>query len=139
LLHDAAEAYVGDLPYPLKLYLRSINQLAFDEIEDQIHEAIFTEHGLEYPMTKDVKEADRNMLLVEAPALLGKLQPGWSMPPGPKPEVTLKFWSPEAARTMFLNRYHELTSITSDEIVWDASRARAAKAVQDFYSEGRNE
>jgi hypothetical protein len=108
LLHDAAEAYVGDLPYPLKVYLRSIGQTAFDEMEEQIHKAIFEMHDLPWPMPPQVKEIDKNMLAVEAPALLGKLQPGWDMGDNPPP-VSLRYWSPRMAYSQYMARYKALT------------------------------
>jgi uncharacterized protein len=45
LLHDAAEAYVGDVVQPL----RNLDQMAwFNELEDQIKETIFERFGLSY-------------------------------------------------------------------------------------------
>lgn len=111
LLHDAAEAYVGDMPYPLKLYLRSVGALEFDLLEDRVHKKIFQLHGLMYPMSKEVKQADRDMLALEAPALLGRLQPDWDLSGSVKPDVRLQFWSPEEARKQFLRAYHALHSI----------------------------
>lgn len=112
LLHDAAEAYVGDLPYPLKVHLRNIGQLAFDEMEERIHRAIFEMHHLPYPMPQTVKDVDKNMLQVEAPALLGKLNEGWDLGDGPAPEVTLQFWTPKEAYEAYVARYAELLKVT---------------------------
>lgn len=60
LLHDAAEAYLGDLVRPLKhgpmgtLYL---------EAEEHVEQVIAKAFGLPYPIPAEVKEADRRVLM----------------------------------------------------------------------------
>lgn len=109
LLHDASEAYVGDLPYPLKLFFRSIGAYDFDDLEESLHRKIFEMHNLPWPMPKEVKRIDRRMLTVEAPALLGKLQPGWGIEHLDPLDIKLHFWEPEEAEKQFLEAYRSLT------------------------------
>lgn len=55
LLHDAAEAYLGDLVRPLK---HSEFGVAYIEAEQRAERAITETFGLEYPMPSIVKAAD---------------------------------------------------------------------------------
>lgn len=55
LLHDASEAYIGDMVSPLK---RSTEMQIFREVEDRIHEAIAEHFGLPWPMPTEVNDAD---------------------------------------------------------------------------------
>jgi len=68
LLHDAPEAFISDLPGPLKRMLDP----GYKIIEETIHQAIMAQFGLplmEHPL---VKEADRFILSVERRDLLPK-------------------------------------------------------------------
>lgn len=66
LMHDAAEAYVGDVTSPLK---RSIGMEGYAEIENRILMTIFERFGLaagkELWLPKAVKEVDFKMLMTE--------------------------------------------------------------------------
>lgn len=65
LLHDAAEAYIGDVPTPLKLMLGD----TYRDVEHKIAKAIATHFGLtKHSLThlpSVVKEADQIMLITE--------------------------------------------------------------------------
>jgi uncharacterized protein len=60
LLHDAAEAYIGDVSSPLKSLLPS-----YKLIEKRIERAIFERFGLPADMHPDIKTADLIMLGTE--------------------------------------------------------------------------
>lgn len=63
LIHDFAEAYVGDCPAPLKDLLPD-----FETIEDKVDEAIFEHLGIAPPTKEEyikVKNVDITMLLFE--------------------------------------------------------------------------
>lgn len=82
LLHDAAEAYVGDIPSPLKQYLGG-----FDAIEDGLAAAIYEKYGvLELAKTRyaEVKRADMQQLCTEASVLLPSGGKDWAMWSGPQ-------------------------------------------------------
>jgi 5'-deoxynucleotidase YfbR-like HD superfamily hydrolase len=67
LLHDAAEAYVGDIVKPLKPYL-----IGFKEIENRIQEVIYEALNIvppTYTESKIVKKIDTVMLVTEARVL----------------------------------------------------------------------
>lgn len=57
LLHDAAEAYIGDLPKPIKDELS-----CYKEIEKTLDQIIADRFNLRYPMSKQLKVVDRLML-----------------------------------------------------------------------------
>jgi hypothetical protein len=65
LLHDAAEAYVGDVVSPLKQYLPN-----FKTIEQRIERVIARKFGLSFPWPKDVKYADVRALRFERQHLM---------------------------------------------------------------------
>lgn len=68
LMHDASEAYLMDIPRPIKKRLRD-----YKEIEDGLMRVIADKFGFEYPMNTIIKEADEQMLQLEWDCLmLGK-------------------------------------------------------------------
>lgn len=106
LLHDAAEAYVGDLPSPLKALLPD-----YQIIESNIMRCIFEQVGLEYPYHSEIKRADRVALATEARDLLAPISEAklWTTPNGISPcAITITPLSQEDAETEFLARYFEL-------------------------------
>ena len=113
LLHDAAEAYVGDMIRPIKRH----QQLgAYREIEYEVMEAIIERFGLvnhgiwAHEMPYSVREADEVMLATEARDLMDVRD--WDsyselvVKALPEPVVG---WSPADAEQQFLRRFHELT------------------------------
>jgi hypothetical protein len=77
LLHDAAEAYLGDLISPLKIGTR-IGEM-YLEHEAKLHDVIMTRFGLFAGDLPDpVKEADRRVLATEAKTLVASTK-GWNL------------------------------------------------------------
>ncbi|MDD5359870.1 MAG: hypothetical protein PHI02_06350 [Sulfurovaceae bacterium] len=60
LLHDATEAYLGDVTRPLKAHLE-----AYKEIENRLHKHIESVFGVSFDDPR-IKEADDAALLIEA-------------------------------------------------------------------------
>jgi len=60
LLHDAAEAYLGDLIRPLK---HSVFGTAYLEMEEKVERVIFEKFGLSYPLDPAVADADNRVLI----------------------------------------------------------------------------
>lgn len=74
LLHDATEAYMSDLPRPLKDLIPQ-----YRTMEDNLHRVIANKFGLSWPMPKIVKEIDTQMMITEARILLTQpLGPAWT-------------------------------------------------------------
>lgn len=65
LLHDASEAYLMDIPSPLKKGL-----INYKEIEDKMMSVIAEKFGFEYPLPEKVKEVDKIVLEWEWSALM---------------------------------------------------------------------
>ena len=72
LLHDAAEAYTGDIVYPLKSLLAEIRP-----IEKRIHDAICTRFQIPCGISETVKYADLVMLATERRDLMTEQDRHW--------------------------------------------------------------
>lgn len=111
LLHDAAEAYVGDVVTPLKHILPE-----YKKVEWRIHMAIASRFDLSTdPITlAEVKEADLRALATESRDLMVPMSDDefliWSAN-GPLPEpdpLEIEVLSPTVVRAAFLDRFEEL-------------------------------
>ena len=60
LLHDGSEAYLCDIPSPIKKYFDQ-----YRTIEDQVMKCIATRFDFEYPLPDDVKRVDKMALYWE--------------------------------------------------------------------------
>jgi len=60
LLHDASEAYLGDMPSPIKKHMPD-----YKAIEARLMMVIAQKFGFEYPLAEAVKEADKAELELE--------------------------------------------------------------------------
>lgn len=65
LLHDASEAYLVDIPRPIKRMLPD-----YQSMEQGVEKIIASKFGLPFPMSPVIKEIDNRMLVTEANALL---------------------------------------------------------------------
>lgn len=65
LLHDASEAYLLDIPRPIKQGLSN-----YKEIEDGLMKLIAEKFGFEYPLHSEVKKIDELMLQLEWDCLM---------------------------------------------------------------------
>jgi hypothetical protein len=80
LLHDAAEAYLVDLPRPIKQQLRRMEggkASLWDVWESRLMMAIAARFGLPWPQPKEVDEADMLLLATEARDLMAPLHQDW--------------------------------------------------------------
>ena len=112
LMHDAAEAYLGDMPHPLKH--RSPLGAAFREAEDHLEQAIRDCFGIK-PGVAGIKQADRSLLATERRAFSAET---WHWPEleGVEPlDLELTAWSPDKAADEFGKRYAELQARRQDE------------------------
>ncbi len=106
LLHDATEAFVGDMTKPLKEMFPE-----FRRIEKNIERAICKQYGLSFPMPHEVKHADLILLATEQRDLMPQVDLQWNYLKGIQPlKETITPWSPEQAKRMFLERFYLLTS-----------------------------
>ena len=106
LLHDAAEAYCGDVVSPLKALLP-----VYQAIHNDIERTIFLQLGLEYPAPACVRDADIVALATEVRDLMPNNPALWHNISDIEPHhEIIKPWTPESAKEVFLQRYFDLQS-----------------------------
>lgn len=108
LLHDASEAYLGDVSSPLKKLLPE-----YRAIEERVHNAIATKFGLGDDLSHpSVHEADKRMYWQERQSVAdnGIRDKLWHQDLRATRKVEAMGMSPMMARRMFIKRYRELTS-----------------------------
>jgi 5'-deoxynucleotidase YfbR-like HD superfamily hydrolase len=105
LLHDAPEAFIGDMVTPLKNILPG-----YRAIEKEIEKAVLERFGITGPLDPSVKAADLIMLATEKRDLLPETAGEWSILEGypPLPWNIVPITSKEA-KEAFLARFAELT------------------------------
>lgn len=106
LMHDAAEAYVGDMLAPLK----AIPGLEFFRfVELRIQNAIARRFDLPPEIPPAVKLMDLRMLATEKAQVFGPEPRPWNLPDDADPlPVVLGFWDPDRAERYFLGTAERL-------------------------------
>lgn len=104
LLHDASEAYLVDIPRPLK---QSGKFEAYKEMEAVMQKAICQRFSLPEREPPSVKRADKVLLATEARDLMSPLHPDWRHPALPLP-FHIEAWGPTKAEKEFLDRFYYL-------------------------------
>lgn len=90
LLHDASEAYLMDIPTPLKNLLPE-----YKVMEDRLMKTISEKYSFEYPLNKSVKEVDSKMLNIEFNGvMLGN--------------DNFDCWTQKQSKEIFLETFHNL-------------------------------
>lgn len=107
LLHDAPEAYLVDVPRPIKPFLPGYAQM-----EGRLMSAIAKRYALTYGMPSAVKEADSRILNDERIQNMSEPPAPWAGPQEPL-GVILQFWSPTEAEHEFLHTFHSLVGDSS--------------------------
>jgi hypothetical protein len=105
LMHDASEAYLGDMPHPLKH--RSALGAAFRDAEHALEAAIRDRFRIKADVP-EVKRVDRALLATERRAFSAE---AWHWPELENVEpldLELVAWSPDKAAEEFARRYAEL-------------------------------
>ena len=104
LLHDAAEAYLGDMVKPLKVLLPE-----FAQIEDKVSLIIATTFGVDFSDYAPIKNADLVALATEKRDLMPHSVERWTYLDDiralPAPIVPM---SPREAKLAFLDEYERL-------------------------------
>lgn len=114
LMHDAAEAYIGDIIRPIKRI-----SYPLEKIEDHIKTKIIGALGrFDIDIVSDeITAADNNALKAEANLLITKPPNSWFIS-GLNDKMTetaenwlkeVGFWLPEVAKEKFKDRYQQLT------------------------------
>jgi uncharacterized protein len=104
LLHDAAEAFLGDITRPLKQMLPE-----YKRIEADVERAILDRFGLIGPLPPQVKQADLRVLAAEQKQIMPEGTDGWvrgqKVEPAP---VIVRHLLPDEAKRMFIERFEAL-------------------------------
>jgi uncharacterized protein len=104
LMHDAAEAFMGDMPGPLKQLLPEYRRL-----ETAIEQVVFARFGVATPFPRDVKLADLRVLAAEQNQLFSPGADAWArgadVDPAP---IIVQRLPPAEARQFFLERFEQV-------------------------------
>ena len=94
LMHDASEAYLIDLPRPIKVKI-----LQYKEIEDNLMGVLAKKFGFNWPMSGQVKVIDNWQLEREwNDLMLNREVTSYRITP----------WAPQDAKEVFLNEFNRL-------------------------------
>jgi uncharacterized protein len=113
LLHDAPEAYIVDLPRPLK---HSGMVDGYKVIEDRVWAAIAEHFFLFEDLDPRVKLADNRALFTEQRDLIGKQAKPWSDQLEPYPDTIIPM-TPKEAKSQFLGRYMWLEAKRAERLL----------------------
>jgi hypothetical protein len=128
LLHDAAEAFLGDITRPLKQMLPD-----YKRIELEVERAILDRFGVSWPLPPQIKQADLRVLAAEQRQIMPEGTDGWVRGQKVEPaSVVVRHLSPEEAKKAFLTRFEALRPAyllrtrlhATQEVTNDISRRR---------------
>lgn len=119
LLHDASEAYLVDVPRPVKPYLEGYRQA-----EASVMAAICEKFGLPPRMPAEVHEADSAIIGNERDNMAPCVAEWYATGPG-LDGVYLRNWSPEVAELEFTGEFRRLMDLRHDEAQDELSAVEA--------------
>lgn len=104
LMHEAAEAFCGDVPGPLKAYCPEIRA-----IEKNIESKLHVKFGVKMQNRAAIKRYDAVMLATEIRDLMPNSDYAWEIPKDINPiETTIEPWPADIAASEFLKRFENL-------------------------------
>lgn len=102
LMHDATEAYLVDMPRPIKQVMSQ-----YKDIENRLDLVIREKFGMLMSMPPEVHYIDNAMLATEKRDLMNPSEKPWADLPPPY-ETKIYPWPPSLAKKMFLNHFDTL-------------------------------
>ena len=109
LLHDAAEAYLGDLIRPLKM-LPEVGG-PYIRLEKQLEAVIAERFKLRYPWPESVKRADEAVITAEMEQIIEHAMKGDLHDASVMADIEIQCWPPPRAKRRFLDRYEALSRV----------------------------
>lgn len=104
LLHDAAEAFIGDITRPLKQMLAE-----YKKIEADVQRAILARFDVPSPLPPQVKQADLRVLAAEQKQIMPEGTDGWVRGQKVEPAaIVVRHLPPRVAKRAFLDRFAAL-------------------------------
>lgn len=103
LLHDASEAFVGDVSSPLKKLLP-----VYKDIEDEVQKDIAKRFSLVYPFPEEIHKADKQLYWSERKIIAPAVDTLWHKEFRASRKVEPQGWSPSIARKKFISRFNEI-------------------------------
>lgn len=104
LMHDAPEAYTGDLVRPIK---KHAELAAFTWVEEIVERAICAKFDLPFPiMDADIKRLDNRILLDEREQIMLPTDDDWHLDEYKPLGVMIEYWPPDVARNRFIIAFH---------------------------------
>lgn len=104
LLHDAAEAYLCDLPRPIKYAVTG-----YREAEAVIESMIYRKFEVPDPLPSIVKDWDHRICVDEKAQLMNYTNHKWGIDDFEPLGIKLQFWSPAEAASRFLIMFKALS------------------------------
>ena len=121
LLHDASEAYIADLPKPVKIHLAQYNRL-----ENGVLLAVATAFDLPWPMPDEVRDIDVRMIKTEHRDVMVPHGRHWAQDDLEDLGIEIaELWSPKRAEAEFLTYFDHYTGLHNflkdqrGELAWD--------------------
>jgi hypothetical protein len=103
LLHDASEAYISDIPRPVKTIVYQIK-----ELETFIQMQVAQRFKLSFPYKSQIEILDTQLMLAEAQQLFRQKVAWWVEGMDPLDVIVTPCWNPKIAETEFLKRFDKL-------------------------------
>lgn len=110
LMHDAAEAYLPDVPRPIKAHIGTYGVTPARSFRDLEHEIMCLIAGcfeLTYPSPDEIHAADLRLLVTEGRDLMAPPPEPWGIGAEPFAEIITP-WTPEGSEACFRHRFIEL-------------------------------
>lgn len=114
LLHDAAEAYLGDIIRPLKWEMGigdGRGMIPFDVVEASALRSIYGAIGVPWPgkdIWAEVKAADNRAVMTEGRDIMGHPPEDWGLDAQPWEDDVIKPLAPEFVERVYLGTYFHL-------------------------------
>jgi len=100
LLHDATEAYIGDMIRPIKRMMP-----AFSEMEDRVWRAVCERFSLPFELPPEVKHADNVALMTERRDIVYPTCEIWQVTEIPDQSAVIEPVGPMVAKQLFIGRF----------------------------------